>query len=162
MLLVLPQVGQRRRPAQDGVAHRRGIGAEPRQALRLLKAENVMLLLQLFELCWMMREDKLGQRRRLRRLVSQQVEAADDGKRRRQVRPLELILPAITAARPGQALQVFQDGWAPVAIARLGGRTRRQCRGQARGRSGLKQVAAGKLGGRHARFLTRLEMRALS
>src|SRR5438067_620837 len=88
VLLVLLGVGERRLPASDEAAETGNVLAEPDEALNLLPVERAMLLLELLQLPRMVRANELRQHLLIRRLVAEQLVAANPGKRRCQVRPL--------------------------------------------------------------------------
>ena len=101
MLLVLREVTRRARPAADLRAERRGVFAEPEQALDLLELELAVLLFELLQLRRVMSADEVGQPRLVRRLNLEKAVAADHGEGRRQV-GFRQVVPGVSAAWAGE------------------------------------------------------------
>src|SRR5262245_4245611 len=105
-----------------------------------------MLLLELFQLHWVMRTNELCQRGPIRRLLAQQLIAADHRERGREVRPL-LPVPAVAAVRARVPIEVLDYPFLPRGRCRffLSERSARNNRRRTHGGCSFQDLAARQL-----------------
>ncbi len=115
VLLVLPRVNRRFRPAANEIAEGGHVLFEPEQTLNLLPLENAEVALQFLDAEGMMSADKFREFGLVRRIVLEQSVTADRGEGRREVGPGLIFPPGVSAIGAGQPGEVGQHG-RPVAV----------------------------------------------